>query len=53
MRIKCPNCGSTEQVTLMWEESSKYSTEQVREYECTCGCTFEVTFVASSSVKIL
>ena len=44
MRIKCPNCGSTAQVTCMWNDGSAYNTEQVKEYLCGCGCEFEATF---------
>ena len=52
MRIKCPNCGSTAQVTCMWNDGSAYNTEQVKEYLCGCGCEFEVIFKAVET-KIL
>ena len=52
MRIKCPNCGSTAQVTLMWEESDNYGTEFEKEYTCGCGCDF-VVFVKAVETKIL
>ena len=52
MRIKCPNCGSTAQVTLVWEDTDVYGTIHTREYECGCGCTFEVNYVATEP-KIL
>lgn len=47
MRIKCPNCKSSMAITLMWEDTSSYSTTHTREYECECGCAFEVDFVAT------
>lgn len=43
-RIKCPNCGSTAQVELVWADRSSYSTTHTKEYECGCGCHFEVIF---------
>ena len=46
MRIKCPKCGSSSQVELTWEDSDNYSTTYTKEYECGCGCHFEVTFKA-------
>jgi hypothetical protein len=45
-RIKCPNCGSTAQVELVWDENSHYSIKQTKEYVCGCGCEFEVEFKA-------
>lgn len=52
MRVKCPNCGSTAQVELTWEDRSCYSTTHVREYLCGCGCHFEVIYEAKE-VNIL
>lgn len=43
-RIKCPNCGSTAQPELMWEDFDSYSTKTIKEYICGCGCHFEVIF---------
>lgn len=43
-RIKCPNCGSTAQVELVWAERDSYSTKEIREYICGCGCHFEAIF---------
>ena len=51
-RIKCPNCGSTAQVELVWEDRSSYDTKKVKEYICGCGCHFEVIFEAKE-VNIL
>lgn len=45
-RIKCPSCGSSAQVTLMWNSSSNYFEKTVKGYECGCGCKFDVTFKA-------
>lgn len=45
--IKCPACGSTSQVELVWSGHSdgRYSRIE-REYECGCGCNFTVFFEA-------
>lgn len=42
--MKCPNCGSTAQVGLLWESTDKYNNEITREYDCGCGCCFTVTY---------
>ena len=46
MRIKCPMCGSTAQIVFTWGKADKCSTIHTREYECGCGCAFEVDFEA-------
>ena len=43
-RIKCPWCGSTSQITLLWTDSDNYGTKTQKEYGCKCGCEFSVTF---------
>lgn len=43
-RIKCPNCGSTSQPELVWEDRDSYSTKKIKEYICGCGCKFEAIF---------
>ena len=45
--IKCPNCGSTAQIELVWEDRDSYEIKKVKEYECGCGCHFEVIFRAT------
>ena len=52
MRIKCPNCQNTITFTLTWEDTDNYSTIHTKEYECKCGCVFEVNFIAEKP-KIL
>jgi hypothetical protein len=42
--IKCPNCGSTAQVELMWHDNYDQTDYHEYEYECGCGCLFEVRF---------
>ena len=42
--IKCPNCGSTAQVELMWHGNYGQTDYHEYEYECGCGCLFEVRF---------
>lgn len=39
--IKCPNCGSTTQVEMVWQSCSdgRYTHLQ-RDYVCSCGCEF-------------
>ena len=51
-RIKCPNCGSTAQVELMWEDYDNYDTQKINEYQCGCGCRFEAIFILTET-KIL
>ena len=46
-RIRCPNCGSTAQVQLMWHGTSFYGSDLQAEYVCGCGCKFEATFVVT------
>lgn len=43
-RIKCPRCGSTAQVRLMWEDRNDYGIKKFKEYACGCGCHFEAIF---------
>ena len=45
MRLKCPNCGSTSQIVLEWQDRESYSDRHYKEYSCGCGCHFEVVFV--------
>lgn len=51
-RVKCPNCGSTAQIELVWEDRYSYSLRKTKEYICGCGCRFEVIFEAKK-VNIL
>jgi hypothetical protein len=46
-KIKCPNCGSTAQVEVIYHDDS-YSTERTDEYACGCDCVFSVTYTVSS-----
>ena len=50
--IRCPCCGSSAQVVLMWEDRSSYDTKKIKEFECGCGCHFEATFTLTET-KIL
>lgn len=43
-RIKCPKCGSTAQVELVWDGNNHYGIKQTKVYVCGCGCEFEVEF---------
>lgn len=51
MRIKCPICKSP-LIELVWQDTDNYGTSHTYEYECKCGCAFEVDFVAENP-KIL
>ena len=46
MKVKCPNCNESMAVVLVWEDTDGYSTTHTREYECKCGCMFEVNYIA-------
>lgn len=37
--IKCPNCGSTAQMTFYGVESN--DTTEIKLYKCGCGCTIQ------------
>lgn len=52
MRIKCPNCSNSMTITMVWEDTANYSTIHTREYECNCGCVFEVNYVAKEPIII-
>ena len=43
-RIKCPKCGSTAQVELVYSDTSSYWSERIDDYECGCGCHFSAIF---------
>ena len=51
-KMKCPNCGSTAQVRLVWEDESKTTQRCYKEYKCGCGCHFRATY-GLVKVKIL
>ena len=38
--IKCPNCGSTAQMTLLWTDHYTFS-HSTEKWECGCGCRVE------------
>lgn len=46
MMIKCPNCGSSAQVSFVWSDQNMYDIKTEREYVCGCGCLFNVLFKA-------
>lgn len=51
-RIKCPWCGSTAQITLLWTDSDNYGAKTQKEYGCKCGCEFTVTFTQTHTALI-
>ena len=45
--IKCPACGSTSQVEMVWGSASDSRYSRIdRDYTCGCGCEFTVFFEA-------
>ena len=50
--VKCPNCGSIDQLEMVWEDRDSYSTKKTKEYVCGCGCYFEAIFTLTET-KIL
>ena len=48
MKIKCPFCQSSA-IIMVWETKDSHSTTHIKEYECNCGCVFEVNFVATNT----
>ena len=48
-RVKCPNCGSTSQIEMVWKDNANYNTEEIKEYVCGCGCHFEATFTLTKT----
>lgn len=50
--IKCPNCGSSAQVELVWVDGEMYSNTHYKQYKCGCGCDFVITFEITD-IKII
>lgn len=48
----CPNCAFDTRVKFLWETRDCKTDTYVREYECACGCRFEVEY-APTDVRIL
>ena len=42
--IKCPVCGSSAQVRIVWEGRDAYATQKENTYKCGCGCRFDAVF---------
>ena len=45
---KCPNCGSTAQMTFYGVESN--DTTEIKLYKCGCGCTIKQFWEATKTV---
>ena len=45
--IRCPNCGSSAQIKVVWSDGENCCSSHYKEYECGCGCVFGVTFEAT------
>ena len=50
--MKCPNCGSSAQVRLVWEDEDLPTHYRYKAYQCGCGCRFKVTY-GLVNIKIL
>lgn len=50
--LRCPNCGSTAQLRLMWRDEEAPTRHIYKEYRCGCGTEFQVEY-SVSQVKIL
>jgi hypothetical protein len=42
--MKCPNCGSTAQVCLVWQDEDLPTHYHYKEFKCGCGCRFMATY---------
>lgn len=42
--MKCPNCGSSAQVRLVWQDEDMLLNHHFREFKCGCGCQFMATY---------
>jgi hypothetical protein len=49
---RCPVCGSTAQVRLVWQDKDLLTHYHYKEFKCGCGCHFMVTYELVE-VKIL
>lgn len=43
--IKCPNCGSTAQLELVYLDSTGNREAKADDYICGCGCRFTAHFI--------
>ena len=50
--IKCPNCGSTAQLKLTWQDDEAPTSYHYKEYKCGCGCRFRIEY-AVNAVKVI
>jgi hypothetical protein len=41
---KCPNCGSTAQVRLIWQDEEAPTHYHYKGFKCGCGCRFMATY---------
>ena len=50
--LRCPNCGSTAQLRLTWQDEEAPTRYIYKEYRCGCGTCFQVEYEVSQ-IKIL
>lgn len=50
--IKCPNCGSTTQLKLTWQDDEAPTRYHYKEYKCGCGTEIQVEYVVNE-IKII
>jgi hypothetical protein len=41
---RCPVCGSTAQVRLVWQDKDLLTRRHYMEFKCGCGCRFMATY---------
>ena len=53
-RIKCPNCGSSAQPELVYQDNTSNHRDKKDDYVCGCGCRFRAhfTFVKAEILEI-
>jgi DNA-directed RNA polymerase subunit RPC12/RpoP len=42
--MKCPNCGSSAQVRLVWQDKDLLTRRHYMEFKCGCGSRFMATY---------
>ena len=49
---RCPNCGSTAQVRLVWQDLGLLFQQHCKKFKCGCGCRF-VAIYELTDIKVL
>ena len=48
--MRCPKCGSSAQVRIVWRDDEEYSNILYRDYECGCGCHFTAVYECTGKI---